>query len=132
MREAGKQSGKSGEVLLQLLERRLDNVIYRAGFASSRRGARQLVSHGHFQLNGQSVNVPSARVNPGDTITLKPSSAKNAYFKEFDPKTAGDQPPLGWLKANLKKFEITISGLPTREEAEANINEQLIVEYYSR
>jgi small subunit ribosomal protein S4 len=117
---------------LQLLERRLDNVIYRGGFSTSRRGARQLVSHGHFQLNGKAINVPSARVNAGDVITLKPSSKKNTYFSQFDPKTGGEQPALSWLKANPKKFEITINGLPTREEAEANINEQLIVEYYSR
>jgi len=130
--EAGKTSGKSGEVLLQLLERRLDNVVYRGGLATSRRAARQLVNHGHFLLNGQTINVPSARVKPGDTIAVKPSSGKNTYFTDFDPKTAGDQPALSWLKANPKKFEITITGLPTREEAEANINEQLIVEYYSR
>lgn len=130
--EASKTTGKSGEVLLQLLERRLDNAIYRAGFATSRRGARQLVSHGHFQVNEKRVNIPSYRLQQGDKVTLKPSSAKLIYFAQFDPVGASDQPPLGWLKSNLKKFEIQITGLPTREEAEANINEQLIVEYYSR
>lgn len=133
MVEASKQSGKSGEVLLQLLERRLDNAVYRAGFATSRRSARQLVSHGHFLVNGRRTTVPSTRLSPGDSVTLKPSSLKNTYFSEFDAKAAaGDQPPLSWLKANPKKYEISVIGLPTREEAEVSINEQLIVEYYSR
>lgn len=132
MVEANKTAGKSGEVLLQLLERRLDNAIYRAGFATSRRAARQLVSHGHFTVNGKRVTIPSYRLSAGDTVTVRPASAKRTYFAQFDPVGASDQPPLAWLKANLKKFEIQITGLPTREEAEANINEQLIVEYYSR
>lgn len=133
MKEASKATGKSGEVMMQLLERRLDNVVYRANFAASRRGARQLVSHGHFEVNGKRVTVPSYRVNPGDKITLRKKSSQNEYFKNVEELTAHvEQPPLSWMKADNKKFVINITGLPKREEAEANIEEQLIVEYYSR
>lgn len=132
MAEANRGSGKSGDVLLELLERRLDNALYRAGFATSRRGARQLVNHGHFSVNGQRVSIPSYRLKAGDVVNLRPASAKRTYFAQFDPVGASDQPPLKWLKSDIKKFEIQITGLPTRDEAEANVNEQLIVEYYSR
>lgn len=134
MREASRTQGQSGEILLQLLERRLDNVVYRAGFATSRRGSRQLVSHGHLMLNGRRVDIPSIRVKNGDVVVVRPKSQKSAYFTiEFENviKNASVV-PLGWLKSNPKKFEITITGLPIREEAEVDINEQLIVEYYSR
>lgn len=133
MEEAGKTRGKSGEVLLQLLERRLDNVIYRAGFAGSRRAARQLVNHGHFTLNGQRVNIPSLRVSAGDEIAATPRSLKREFFQHHDELVSDtEQPPLSWLKVNKSKFAIKVTGEPQREDAEANINEQLIVEYYSR
>lgn len=133
MVEAAKASGKTGDTLMELLERRLDNVIYRAGFSVSRRGARQLANHGHFTVNGRRVTVPSYRVQPGDVITVRPRSQKAEYFANLKDYTVNvEQPNLSWLKPNLKKFEIQITGLPTREEAEANINDQLIVEYYSR
>jgi small subunit ribosomal protein S4 len=133
MEEASKATGQSGQTLIQLLERRLDNVVYRAGFAASRRASRQLVSHGHFLLNGKRVTVPSMRVSEGDVITLRPQSKNSDYFKNAAELTAHvEQPPLSWLKSNQKSFEIKITGLPKREEAEADINEQLIVEYYSR
>lgn len=133
MKEASRQKGKSGEVLLSFLERRLDNVVYRAGFASSRRGARQLVGHGHFMLNGRRVDVPSIRVKEGDVIVARPKSAKNAYFAQLDKVIADASPvSLSWLKTDAKKLTITVTGLPKREEAEPEINEQLIVEYYSR
>lgn len=133
MVEAGRSKGKSGEVLLQFLERRLDNAVYRAGFATSRRGARQLVGHGHFMLNGRRVDIPSIRVKEGDVITVRPKSAKNEYFTQLD-KVIEQASPVGlsWLKAEPKKLTVTVTGLPTREEAEPEINEQLIVEYYSR
>jgi small subunit ribosomal protein S4 len=133
MKEASKSQGLAGENLLSLLERRLDNVVYRAGFASSRRAARQLVSHGSFLLNNRRVDIPSIRVKAGDTIEVRPKSQKNGYFKalqEIVNDTATQ--PVGWLKADAKKFLITITGSPTREETEPDINEQLIVEYYSR
>lgn len=133
MADANRAQGQSGEVLLQLLERRLDNVIYRAGFATSRRGARQLVTHGHFMLNGRRVDIPSIRVKVGDEIVVRPKSAKSGYFARIeDIVKESVQGPLSWLKADSKKVAVTITGLPKRDEAEADITEQLIVEYYSR
>jgi small subunit ribosomal protein S4 len=133
MKEADKMSGLSGENLLKLLELRLDNVVYRAGFANTRRAARQLVSHGHFTLNGRRVDIPSIRVKSGDEIEVRPKSKTGGYFKGLNEivKDAAAV-NIGWLKADAKKMTIKITGLPTREEAEQNINEQLIVEYYSR
>jgi small subunit ribosomal protein S4 len=122
-----------GEVLLQYLERRLDNAVYRAGFATSRRAARQLVGHGHFMLNGRRVDIPSIRLKVGDEIVVRPKSAKSGYFTQIaDVVSNSVQEPLSWLKADDKKITITVTGLPKREEAEAEIKEQLIVEYYSR
>ncbi len=132
MKEATRRDGQSGENLLQLLERRADNAVYRAGFAPSRRAARQLMSHGHFMLNGRRVDIPSIRMGAGDVLTLRDHSKNNEYFKKIDDISPEPSTFPGWLKANRKKFEITITGLPTREEAEPDINEQLIVEYYSR
>jgi ribosomal protein S4, bacterial/organelle type len=133
MKEASKSEGLAGENLLKLLERRLDNVVYRAGFANSRRASRQLVSHGNFILNGKRVDIPSIRVKAGDVIEVRAKSQKNGYFKGLAEIVADSaSQPVGWLKADAKKFVITITGLPAREEAEQDINEQLIVEYYSR
>lgn len=133
MHEANRSQGQSGQMLLQLLERRLDNAVYRAGFATSRRGARQLVTHGHFMLNGRRVDVPSIRLKSGDMITVRPKSAKSTYFVHINDVVGNtSQQPLSWLKSDIKKLTITISGLPKREEAEPEIKEQLIVEYYSR
>jgi small subunit ribosomal protein S4 len=133
MADANRAEGQSGEVLLQLLERRLDNVIYRAGFATSRRAARQLVTHGHFMLNGRRVDIPSIRVKVGDEIVVRPKSAKSGYFANIENILKDSvQGPLSWLKADSKKLTVKITGLPKREEAEADITEQLIVEYYSR
>lgn len=133
MKEAGRTQGQSGQVLLQLLERRLDNTVYRAGLSTSRRGSRQLVSHGHFELNGRRVDIPSIRVKEGDVIVVRPKSTKSQYFTNIDQVVANtSQAQLSWLKSDVKKLTITITGLPKREEAEPEINEQLIVEYYSR
>lgn len=133
MNEADRMQGLAGENLLQLLERRLDNAVYRAGFATSRRGARQLVSHGHFELNGRRVDIPSIRLKPGDVITVRPKSQKSGYFAHLDDVLGNSvQGPLSWQKSDPKKFKIEITGLPQRAEAEPEINEQLIVEYYSR
>jgi len=133
MKEADRSAGQSGEVLLQLLERRLDNTVYRAGLSTSRRGARQLVTHGHFMLNGRRVDIPSIRVRDGDVITVRPKSTKSDYFVHIDQVVGNTvQGPLSWLKSDVKKLTITITGLPKREEAEPDIKEQLIVEYYSR
>lgn len=133
MKEASRREGLSGENLLQLLELRLDNAVYRAGFATSRRAARQLVGHGHFELNGRRVDIPSIRVKAGDVITVREKSVKSGYFTTIDDVVVNSiQGPLSWLKSDAKKLKIEITGLPKREEAEADINEQLIVEYYSR
>jgi len=133
MNEASRQDGLSGENLLQMLEQRMDNAVYRAGFAPSRRAARQLVGHGHFMLNGRRVDIPSIRLKPGDELVVREKSTKSEYFKTLDDIVkASVQPPLGWLKSDSKKMTISITGKPTREEAEPEINEQLIVEYYSR
>lgn len=133
MKEATRKQGLAGENLLQLLELRLDNTVYRAGFATSRRGARQLVSHGHFMLNGRRVDIPSIRVKTGDVITVRPKSTKSDYFTHLDDVVNDSvQGPLSWLKSNPKKFTIEVTGLPKREEADEDINESLIVEYYSR
>jgi small subunit ribosomal protein S4 len=133
MNEASRRPGLSGENLLQLLELRLDNAIYRAGFATSRRAARQLVGHGHFMLNGRRVDIPSIRLKPGDEITVRPKSTKSGYFTNLDDVVKNtSQSPLSWLKSNPKNMTVSITGLPQRQEAEADINEQLIVEYYSR
>lgn len=128
-----RKEGLAGENLLQLLELRLDNAVYRAGFATSRRAARQLVSHGHFMLNGRRVDIPSIRLKAGDEIIVRPKSAKSGYFTQIDDVVNNSvQGPLSWIKSDSKKLAISVTGLPKREEAEADINEQLIVEYYSR
>ena len=133
MAEASRKQGQSGENLLQLLERRMDNAVYRSGLAVSRRAARQLVTHGHFHLNGRRVDIPSIRMKEGDVLVLRDGSKKNEYFKHIDDVSPAspDTVPT-WMKINRKKFEITITGIPARDDAEPEINEQLIVEYYSR
>ena len=133
MKEAQKADGLTGENLLEYLERRADNVVFRAGFALTRRQARQLVSHGHFTLNGRRVDIPSIRLNPGDVLEVRAKSQKSEYFKNLPHiVSASGANPLSWMKADAKKMKIEITGLPKREEAEPGINEQLIVEYYSR
>ncbi|MES2876406.1 MAG: 30S ribosomal protein S4 [Patescibacteria group bacterium] len=133
MKEASSRDGLSGENLLQLLELRLDNVVYRSSLATSRRAARQLVGHGHFELNGRRVDIPSIRVKAGDVITVRPKSQKSGYFSVVDEVVANSlQVPLSWMKSDTKKLKIEITGLPTRAETDPDINEQLIVEYYSR
>lgn len=132
MAEASRSHGQSGQVLLQNLELRADNVIYRAGFAVSRRASRQLVTHGHFILNGRRVDIPSIRLKIGDTLTVRQHSQNTEYFKKLDDVSPAPASTSSWLKVNRKKGEILITGLPPREEAEPDINEQLIVEYYSR
>lgn len=132
MAEASRTPGQSGSVLLQYLERRLDNAVYRAGFAPSRRAARQLVTHGHFMLNGRRVDIPSIRLKAGDEISLRDHSKNSEYFKRLDDVSPAPSVTPGWLKADRKKVSVTITNLPVRDDAEPEINEQLIVEYYSR
>lgn len=132
MKEANRTPGQSGTALLAFLERRLDNVIYRAGYAVSRRAARQLVTHGHFMLNGRRVDVPSIRVKAGDEIVLREHSKSSDYFKRIDDVSPAPSVTPGWLKVNRKQLSIQVAGLPTRDDAEPDIKEQLIIEYYSR
>ncbi|MDQ3065424.1 MAG: 30S ribosomal protein S4 [bacterium] len=132
MAEANRTSGQSGQVLLKFLEQRLDNAVYRAGFANSRPAARQLVTHGHFMLNDRRVDIPSIRVKAGDVISLRPHSANNSYFQKLDEVSPAGDISLSWMKVDRKKRSITVTSEPTRDEAEPELNEQLIVEYYSR
>ena len=132
MKEANRQPGQSGSVLLQLLERRLDNAIYRAGFAPSRRAARQLVTHGHFMLNGTRVDIPSIRLREGDEFVVRDHSKTSEYFKKLDDISPAPSVIPEWLKVDRKKVAVSVKGLPTRDDAEPDLNEQLIVEYYSR
>ena len=132
MKEATRREGQSGSVLLQLLEQRADNVVYRAGFAPSRRAARQLVTHGHFLLNDVRVDIPSIRLKAGDTLSLRPHSAQTEYFKKHDETSPAPADTPSWLKVTRKKVQVAVTGLPARDDAEPDINEQLIVEYYSR
>lgn len=132
MKEADRRQGRSGENLLQMLEQRADNAVYRAGLAPSRRSARQLVTHGHFLLNNTRVDIPSIRLKPGDMLKVRPHSTKSDYFKRLDETSPAPSTIPAWIKVNRKKGEVTIESLPTRDDAEQDINEQLIVEYYSR
>lgn len=132
MKEANRKQGQSGEVLLQFLEQRADNAVYRAGFAPSRRAARQLVTHGHFMLNGRRFDIPSVRLRPGDELTVRDHSKQTEYFKKIDDVSPAPSSTPGWLKVDRKKTTVTVTGKPVRDDAEPDIKEQLIVEYYSR
>ncbi|MCL5115659.1 MAG: 30S ribosomal protein S4 [Firmicutes bacterium] len=128
--KAEKKQGVTGEVLLQTLERRLDNVVYRMGLASSRAEARQLVRHNHFQVNGRRVNIPSFSVKPGDVIEVRESSRQKPRFKQMAQITSRLVP--AWLEVNSEALRGTVLRLPNRDEIDAPVQEQLIVEYYSR
>lgn len=129
--KALRQKGVTGENLLFMLERRLDNVVYRSGFSTSRRQARQLVNHGHVAVNGRKVDIPSFQVKVGDVVTVKEKSHKNVYVEGAWQTAAGRGRPT-WLSAGEKDLSITITASPKREDIDANINEQLIVELYSK
>ena len=131
-KEAERLPGQAGANTITLLERRLDNILYRAGFGFSRRAARQLISHKHFKLNDRRVNIASIRVKVGDIIQLRDKSKSSAYFKAIDDLSPKPATIPGWLSVNRKQFKITIKALPNREDIEDQLNEQLIVEYYSR
>jgi small subunit ribosomal protein S4 len=130
--EAERMAGVSGENLLQLLELRLDNAVYRLGLSTSRQGSRQLVTHAHITLNGKKVDVPSILVKPGDVITVKPSSITKPYFESIKETLNANTVSASWLKFDAKKMTATVTGLPLREEIDTEIHEQLIIEYYSR
>jgi small subunit ribosomal protein S4 len=121
----------TGETLLSLLESRLDNVVYRLGFADSRAQARQLVRHGHFTVNGHKTDIPSFLVNPGDMVQVQSVSRSNAYFKDRLQLLEGANPP-GWLRLDVANLSGNVVSTPNREEIAVPLREQLIVEYYSR
>ena len=129
--EAERMPGITGENLLILLERRLDNIIFRMGFANSRAQARQLVRHGHFLLNSRKTNIPSCLVKPGDTISWREGSTKGEYYKILVQEIEGRTIP-GWLSLDKQKMAGQIDSLPTPQDIEAKFDEKAIVEYYSR
>jgi small subunit ribosomal protein S4 len=129
--KASRQKGITGENLLFMLERRLDNVVYRAGFSTSRRQARQLVNHGHILVNGRKVDIPSFQVKQGDVVTVKEGSRTNAHVEGAWSTSAGRGRPT-WITSTETDYTVAVSALPKREDIDANINEQLIVELYSK
>jgi small subunit ribosomal protein S4 len=129
--EAGRQLGITGENLLVLLERRLDNVVYRLGFADSRPQARQLVQHGHIMLNDRRADIPSCLVKEGDVISWKESSARTEYYKQMAPSIESKVIP-SWLSLDGEKLIGRVLSLPTPDDIEAKFEGQSIVEYYSR
>ncbi|MDR1237442.1 MAG: 30S ribosomal protein S4 [Propionibacteriaceae bacterium] len=129
--EATRLTGKTGDNLLIILESRLDNVIYRAGFAATRRQARQLVVHGHFLVNGRKVNVPSFRVSAYDVIDVKPKSL-NVYPLLVARETHHERTVPAWLTVRPNRMRVLVHQLPIREQITVDVNEQLIVELYSK
>lgn len=128
---AEQRSGLTGSNLLILLESRLDNVVYRLGMATSRAQARQLVAHGHIMLNGRKTNIPSALVSAGDVVSIRPESSRRTYFKDLRQNIDDRQVPR-WLSLDTGNLSGKILSLPVREDIDVSLNEQLIVEYYSR
>ena len=129
---AERQAGMTGENLLRLLERRLDNVVFRLGFASTRRDARQLVNHGHFTVNGKKVNIPSYLVKPGDVIAVREASRSSVKFSKL---TGADAPLVTtpeWMERNKEALEGKILRMPERSDIEFEVEEHLIVELYSK
>lgn len=129
--EANRQSGKTGDNLLRILELRLDNVVFRAGFAKSRDMARQLVNHGHFTVNGKKVDIPSFRVSPNDIIEVKPSAREMTPFVVAHAEV-GERTVPAWLEVVPSKMRIIVHSLPERAVIDTPVQEQLIVELYSK
>ncbi len=130
-REAARRRGITGENLLQILESRLDNVVYRSNFATSRAQARQLVSHGHFVVDGRRVDIPSLRVKPESVITLRERS-RDLIAVQHAIDTSGDRPQPEWLDVDKDSKKIVVRDLPDRAQVDTQIQEQLIVELYSK
>lgn len=129
--KASRAEGRTGEVLLQLCERRLDNVVFRMGLASTRREARQLVVHNHYTVNGKKVNIPSYSIKEGDVITLSEKSRGSDKFKAII-ETRGAIPVVKWLDYDRDKLEAKVVALPTKDDLDFEVQENLIVEYYSK
>ncbi|WP_028293135.1 30S ribosomal protein S4 [Oceanobacter kriegii] len=130
-KEAARRKGATGENLLQLLESRLDNVVYRMGFGSTRAESRQLVSHKAVTVNGRTVNIPSFQVNAGDVIGIREKAKNQARIKSA-LELAGQRPDCGWINVDSSKMEGTYTNVPERADLPAEINENLIVELYSK
>jgi small subunit ribosomal protein S4 len=130
-REAEQRRGLTGTNLLIILESRLDNVVYRLGFATSRAQARQLVRHGHMEVNGRKVDIPSYLVRPGDVIRVRAIRRQNAYFRDL-ALDLEHRPVPEWLSRDDETMSGRVMALPERKDIDVAINEQLIVEYYSR
>ena len=128
---ASRSKGLTGAALLVLLELRLDNVVYRLGFADSRAQARQLVRHGHFAVNGRKVNIPSYQVKQGDVIAVRDGSRDSIYFKDLQDRL-GDRIVPQWMSLDMAGFAGRVLEQPSRQDIDAPLNEQLIVEFYSR
>jgi len=126
-----KRRGLTGEALLQQLEQRLDNVVFRLGYASSRNQARQLVTHGHFDVNDRRIDVPSMIVRVGDSVSVREGSRKRAYFKDLAAEAESRTVPR-WLERDLERLSGKMLQQPEREDIDAALNEQLVVEFYSR
>jgi len=129
--DALRRPGMTGVVLLQTLERRLDNVVFRLGLADSRSQARQLVTHGHFAVNGRATNIPSFLVKPGDRIAVQERSRQVTYFQGI-AETVKERPVPAWLRRDQDGFAGEVLSIPARDQMDVTLNEQLIVEYYSR
>ncbi len=129
--KARAQKGVTGENLLFMLERRLDNVVYRSGFSTSRRQARQLVNHGHVTVNGKKVNIPSFQVKAADVVAVKETTHKNVHVEGAWQTAVGRGRP-SWINAGGAELSVVVASLPNRQDIDANINEQLIVELYSK
>ncbi len=128
---AESRPGVTGENLLRLLETRLDNVVFRMGFATSRAQARQLVAHGHFAINGRGTTIPSHQVAQGDRIEVRETRRNSEYFKNSRETLRGAQRP-DWLSVDIDRLAGSVTALPRREHMPVELNEQLVVEYYSR
>jgi small subunit ribosomal protein S4 len=129
--EAAQTRGRTGEALLQILESRLDNVVYRAGFAKSRDMARQLVRHGHFLVNGKRVDIPSYRVTSSDIVEVRPTSLELTPFVVARAE-AGERPAPAWIEVIPDKMRVLVHSLPARPQIDTQVQEQLIVELYSK
>jgi small subunit ribosomal protein S4 len=129
--DADSRAGVTGETLLRSLETRLDNVVYRMGFAPSRPAARQLVGHGHFAVNGRPTNIPSVQLKPGDRVEVRESRRNREPFKAAKETLRSHQPP-EWLSVDAASLAGTVRELPRRDQMPLDLNEQLVVEYYSR
>lgn len=129
--DASRTTGQTGQTLLILLERRFDNVVYRAGLARSRAEARQLIGHGHFEVNGRTVDIPSYQVKAGDAIRVREGSRSSTVFAEIRDADGLVHPP-EWMDADMDSLSVVVTAIPERQSIDVPLNEQLIVEFYSR